>query len=136
MRLILGAAFGQASPVPTDWPTLYFDAHLEAGAKLPISAETEERAIYVLKGQLSIAGIDCPEHQMLVLKSGYDATVTANTACRFMVLGGATMDGPRYIWWNFVASSKERIEDAKEQWRARRFPVVAGDSNEFVPLPK
>lgn len=136
VRVLLGEAFGETSPVPLDWPTIYLDVRLDVGSSVPLPTEIEERAVYVLSGQLSIAGTDCPAHQMLVLKPGYAATATATTPCRFMVLGGAVLDGPRYIWWNFVASSRERIEHAKEQWQERRFPIVTGDTEEFVPLPE
>lgn len=136
VRVILGEAFGATSPVPLDWPTIYLDVRLDVGSSVPLPTEIEERAVYVLSGELSIAGTDCPAHQMLVLRPGYAATATAKTPCRFMVLGGAVMDGPRYIWWNFVASSRERIEHAKEKWRERRFPLVTGDTKDFVPLPE
>lgn len=136
LRVILGEAYGARSPVPLDWSTLYLDVNLEAGAKLPLSAETEERAIYVLRGDVTVAGVAAPEHHMLVLKPGADVTIAARTATHLMVLGGAVMDGPRFIWWNFVASSRERIEEAKERWRQRSFPELASDPDEFTPLPE
>ena len=135
VRVILGESFGERSPVATPWPTLYLDVRLDAGAKLPIEAETEERALYGIAGEVRIEGVEYPSQRMLVLKPGFTATIEAVTPARFMVLGGAVMDGPRHIWWNFVASSKERIEEAKEKWRAREFPEVPGDADEFVPLP-
>ncbi|MEM7262374.1 MAG: pirin family protein [Planctomycetota bacterium] len=136
VRVILGEAYGARSPVSLDWSTTYLDVKLEAGAKLPLSAETEERAVYVLRGDAMVAGLDTPEHHMLVLKPGHDVTISARTTTHLMVLGGAAMDGPRFIWWNFVASSRERIEEAKERWRHREFPELASDPDEFTPLPK
>ena len=136
VRVILGEAYGLRSPVELDWSTVYVDVELEAGAKLPITAEYEERAIYVIDGSLAVEGVDYSTQRMLVLKPGHDMTLTARTHCRFMILGGAVMDGPRYIYWNFVASSRERIEEAKERWREQRFPEVPGDDEEFTPLPE
>ncbi len=135
-RIILGEAYGAKSPVKVPWPTLYVDAQLEPGAKLPISPETEERAIYLLSGEVMIEGVEYAPKRMLVLKPGFTATIEARTVAHFLVLGGAVMDGPRHIWWNFVSSSRDRIEEAKEKWRAREFPEVPGDRLEFTPLPE
>lgn len=134
-RLILGEFMGVRSPVVTQWPALYIDVCMKPGAKLGIPATTEERAIYTLVGDIEIGGVRFPPQQMLVLRPGDDVTVVAHSDVRLMVLGGAVMDGPRYIFWNFVASSKERLAQAKEDWRNHRFPIVPSDADEFVPLP-
>lgn len=135
VRLLLGEAYGMRSPVRTDWETLYLDVHLEPGRSLPVPLETEERAIYVLQGTIEAEGRAYEPQQMLVLRPHREVTIKALTEVRMMVLGGAAMDGPRHIWWNFVSSSKERLEQAKADWKARKFPTVPGDEEEFIPLP-
>lgn len=134
-RLILGEFLGVRSPVATQWPALYVDVRMKPGAKLGVPATTEERAIYTLAGQVEIGGVRFPSQRMLVLRPGDEVTVVAHDEVRLMILGGAVMDGPRYIYWNFVSSSKERLLQAKEDWRNRRFPIIPSDANEFVPLP-
>lgn len=134
-RVILGEFEGLTSPVASQWPVLYLDVTLEAGAILPLSKETEERALYLVEGVVEVAGTAYDAGQMLVLRPGHEVTVKAQVPSRLMVLGGATMDGPRFVYWNFVASSRERMEEAKEDWRQGRFPKVPGDEKEFIPLP-
>jgi redox-sensitive bicupin YhaK (pirin superfamily) len=134
VRVLMGSAYGLASPVRQDWGSLYVDIALEAGAKLPIDAETEERAIYVVSGEIDLAGDRFGVGSMLILRPGDALMVMAMTAARFVLVGGATLDGERHIWWNFVSSSKERIEQAKEDWKMGRFKTVPGDP-EFIPLP-
>ncbi len=135
-RVILGSFSGLKSPVETEWDTLYVDVALEDGAKLSIPKTTEERALYVLDGQIEIGGVRYEPQQMMVLRPGDDVVVEAKSFVRMMLLGGATMDGPRHIWWNFVASSKERLEQAKQDWKDGKFAKVPGDDEEFIPLPE
>jgi redox-sensitive bicupin YhaK (pirin superfamily) len=135
VRILMGSAYGRTSPVRTDWETLYLDAALEVGARFPVDAETEERAVYVISGEIDIAGDRFGVGALLLLRPGDAITITALTACRLVVVGGATMDGPRHIWWNFVSSSQERIDQAKEDWKTGRFKMVDGD-DEFIPLPE
>lgn len=139
-RLIAGSAFGVASPLKTASDTLYADVTLAPGACAPISANTEERALYTIQGQIEVAGDTFGPGQLLVLRPGDDIVVRAlpvrsGDHARFMLFGGAPMDGPRYIWWNFVSSRAERIEQAKEEWARGRFETVPGDEEEFIPLP-
>lgn len=134
-RLIMGEFLGVRSPVVTQWPALYVDVSMEPGAKLGIPATTEERAIYTLVGHIEIGGVRFPPQQMLILRPGDDITVVAQDDVRLMILGGAVMDGPRYIYWNFVSSSRDRLVQAKEDWKNRRFPIIPSDAKEFVPLP-
>jgi redox-sensitive bicupin YhaK (pirin superfamily) len=134
IRLIAGALYGKRSPVETFSELFYADAALAAGARLELPADHEERAIYVADGQVEVGGALFDAGGLLVFRAGDAITVTAKTAARLMLLGGAAMDGPRHIWWNFVSSSKERIEQAKADWQAGRFDRVPGDP-EFIPLP-
>lgn len=134
-RLILGEYMGLKSKVPTQWDTLYIDLHVEGGQKLAVPKMTEERAIYVLTGTIEIGGVTYEPEQMMVLRPGEDVTILAHTNAHLMILGGAVMDGPRYIFWNFVASSRDRLEQAKLDWKEGRFPLVPGDEKEFIPLP-
>ncbi|TDH62692.1 pirin family protein [Dankookia rubra] len=134
-RLIAGRAFGTASPLETASETLYADVQLAAGARLPVDAGYDERAIYILSGRIEIAGDAFEPGQLLVLRPGDAITVAATADARFMLFGGAPMEGPRYIWWNFVSSRRERIEAAKEEWAKGRFDTVPGDEAEFIPLP-
>lgn len=136
VRVIAGSMYGKASPVKTYWEMFYGDARLDAGATLPLDAAYEERALYLVSGEVEIAGDAFTPGRLLVLRPGDALTVRANTPARFMALGGAAMDGPRHMWWNFVSSRKDRIEQAKEDWEAGRFGVVPGDEKEFIPLPE
>ena len=135
VRLIAGSLFGATSPVPTASETLYADIAMQPGARLPIDAAAEERALYLVDGTIEIAGDRHEAGRLLVLRPKDVLTVTAVTPCRLMLLGGAPMDGPRHIWWNFVSSRKERIEQAKADWKAGRFTAVPGDT-EYIPLPE
>ncbi len=135
VRLIVGSLYGERSPVKAFTEMFYADAVLQAGARLPLPAEHEERGIYVVSGKIRIAGDTFGAGQLLVFRPGDEITVEAAESSRFMLLGGEPMDGPRHIWWNFVSSSKERIEQAKADWSAKRFEDVPGES-EFIPLPE
>ena len=134
VRMLLGSLFGVRSAVRTFSETLYADVTLEIGAVLPVPAEHEERALYLVGGTVEIAGEAFAPGRLLVLRPAAEITVTALSAARLMLLGGTSMDGPRHIWWNFVSSSAERIEQAKADWQGGRFPIVPGES-EFIPLP-
>jgi redox-sensitive bicupin YhaK (pirin superfamily) len=135
-RLIAGRAFGAASPLATSSETLYADVQLDAGARIPIDAGYDERAIYTIGGTIDVAGDLFEPGNLLVLRPGDPVTVAAISDARFMLFGGAPMEGPRYIWWNFVSSRLERIEAAKEEWANGRFDTVPGDEAEFIPLPE
>jgi len=130
----LAAAYGETSPVSFPWAALYAEAVLAPGAVLPLDADYEERAIYVVSGEIDIAGDSFGPGRLLIFKPGDRISVLALSNARLMLVGGDPMDGPRHIWWNFVASSKERIDDAKEAWRSGRFDAVPGD-DELIPLP-
>jgi hypothetical protein len=135
VRVVAGRFLGMTSPVVTGWETLMADVTLAPGASLPLDAETEERAVYIVSGEVEISADRFEAGRLLVFKPGDRITVTATTPTRIAVVGGAAMDGPRHIWWNFVSSRKERIEQAKADWKAGRFEAVPGES-EFIPLPE
>jgi redox-sensitive bicupin YhaK (pirin superfamily) len=135
LAVIAGNAFGLSSPVVTLWPTLYVDARMRSGASLEVPDDHEERAVYVAQGGLDVEGTSLLEGQMAVLTAGGRPQLHATSDARVMLLGGARFPTPRFIWWNFVASSHERIEKAKERWLKQEFPKVPGES-EFIPLPK
>jgi redox-sensitive bicupin YhaK (pirin superfamily) len=135
IRVVAGSLFGVRSPVETLWDTIFAEAQLTAGASLPLDAAHEERAVYVVSGEIDVQGDRFAAGRLLVFRPGDRITVTATTDARIVILGGAAMDGPRYIWWNFVSSRKDRIEQAKADWKAARFDMVPGDS-EFIPLPE
>lgn len=135
LRIIAGSAYGQTSPVRVSSPLYYVEANLEAGTRLLLPDEQPERAAYVVSGAVSVDGKTYPEGVMVVFREGSAAGVQALEPSRVLLLGGAPLDGERHIWWNFVSSSKERIERAKDDWRNGRFGKVPGDETEFIPLP-
>jgi redox-sensitive bicupin YhaK (pirin superfamily) len=135
-RVVIGGFSGLKSPVRTASDTLYADISLAAGASVLIPAEAEERAIYVLDGEVDISGDRFPSDRLLVFRPGDEIVVSSERGAHFMLFGGASLGSPRHIWWNFVSSSKERIEQAKEEWRTGRFDIVPGDAEEFIPLPE
>jgi redox-sensitive bicupin YhaK (pirin superfamily) len=134
-RVVIGAFAGLRSPVVTASDTLYADLSLAPGASLKIPAYAEERAIYTLEGEVSISGDRFPAERLLVFRPGDEIVVSSEGGAHFMLFGGASLGSKRYIWWNFVSSSKERIEQAKEEWKTGRFDIVPGDEEEFIPLP-
>ena len=135
-RVVIGALHSFVSPVKTASETLYADLTLAPGARLQIPADAEERAIYVLSGDVNIAGDRFPADRLLVFRPGDEIIISSEAGAHFMLFGGDSLGSKRYIWWNFVSSSKERIEQAKEEWRTGRFDIVPGDEEEFVPLPE
>jgi redox-sensitive bicupin YhaK (pirin superfamily) len=134
-RVIAGSAFGMAAPVGMLSPWFYVEVGLAAGASAPLDADHEERAIYLINGEVEIAGDRFQGPRMLIFRPGDRIAVRAASDARMMFLGGAALEGPRYIWWNFVSSRRERIEEAKEDWKTGRFAPVPQES-EFIPLPE
>jgi redox-sensitive bicupin YhaK (pirin superfamily) len=134
-RVVLGEMFGQRAPVVTTSETVFADVVLDTGARLPVDTAHEERAIYVVEGEIDIAGDHFGAGQLLVLRPGDALSLTAMTKAHVVIVGGAAMDGPRHIWWNFVSSRKERIEAARDDWKAGHFDKVPGDEIEFIPAP-
>jgi len=134
MRLIAGAAYGREAPTSVYSPMFYLAATLESGATVELPGEYAERAVYVVEGAVEIAGEPYGVGSMILYEAGSPAALQAVTHARVMLLGGAPLDAPRHIWWNFVSSSLERIERARLDWREERFAAVPGDG-ERMPLP-
>ncbi|MCS6946626.1 MAG: pirin family protein [Steroidobacteraceae bacterium] len=137
VRLLVGRAWGLCSPVRTFANTLYADLELAPGAALPLEGDAEELALYVVAGRPQVDRHEAAPGQLLLLPNRQVFTLRnpGTTPVRGVVIGGERLDGPRYIWWNFVSSRRERIEQAKADWAAGRFPPVPGDSEDFIPLP-
>ena len=133
-RVIAGSAFGRTSPVKTTSEWFYTELVLDQGATAPLDPDYEDRAIYVVDGEVDISGDTFEGPRLLIFRPGDRITIRAIRPTRVMLLGGATMEGPRHIWWNFVSSSRERIEQAKEDWRLGRFAEVPGEVDR-IPLP-
>jgi redox-sensitive bicupin YhaK (pirin superfamily) len=136
VRLAVGTLYGAKAPVPTFSEMFFADVALEAGGVLPVDATHEERGAYLAEGTVEIAGDVFEAGRLIVFRPGDAHIIKARTPARFLLLGGEPMDGPRHIWWNFVSSSKERIEEAKNDWRNGRFDKVFGDEKDFIPMPE
>lgn len=135
VRILIGAAYGLQSPVKTFAQTLYVEASLQAGDSLTLPDGVDERALYVAGGKLKARDSVIEQHSMAVLHSGQTVTVDAVEDTRLAIIGGERL-GQRHIWWNFVSSRKQRIEQAKSDWTSGVFPRVPGDSVVFIPLPE
>jgi redox-sensitive bicupin YhaK (pirin superfamily) len=135
-RVVAGSVYGATSPVKTHSDLFYADVQMLAGAALPLPVEHEERGVYVAEGEIEVAGQSFAAGRLLVFRPGDAITLRAKSESRIMLLGGEPMDGPRHIWWNFVSSSKDRIEAAKNDWKHARFGIVPGDEQDFIPLPE
>jgi hypothetical protein len=135
VNLIAGSLYGKTSPVKTLSEMFYAAAVLETGARLELPADYEERAIYIAEGAVEIDGIAFSAGELLVFRPGSEIVFRAFKPSRVLLLGGAPMDGPRYIFWNFVSSSRERLEVAKADWKEGRFALVPRET-EFIPLPE
>lgn len=133
VRVVIGTAYGVSSPVSTESDTLYVEANLEPGAALALP-DAEELGVYAVDGNITINGEPVVAGVLAVLKSKSTATVEAASAATIMLCGGASLEGDRVVWWNFVSSSRERLEQAKRDWRNKRFPEVPGETD-FIPLP-
>ncbi|HEY0800369.1 MAG TPA: pirin family protein [Steroidobacteraceae bacterium] len=134
VSVVAGEAFGLRSPVATLWPTLYVHAKFTQGTTLEMPSEHDERAVYVVQGELAVGDTKINEGQLAVFEPGSKPTLLASGETRAMLLGGKRFATPRYIWWNFVASSQERISQAKVRWSNHQFAPVPGET-EFIPLP-
>jgi len=136
VRVVIGSLFGRTSPVAFPHASFYAEAVLAPGATLPLDPDYDERAVFVASGEIDIAGETFSGGRLLVFRPGDLISILALSQTRLVLLGGEPMDGPRHIWWNFVSSSKDRIDAAKADWKAKRFAPVPGDADEFIPLPE
>jgi redox-sensitive bicupin YhaK (pirin superfamily) len=134
-RVLIGSAFGLTSPVATFSETLYLDIRLDAGCELVLDKLPEEAAVYAVSGELQIDGVTLEPATMAYLEPGSGARITSAAGVQFVVIGGAPLDGHRFIFWNFVSSSKERLAKAADDWEQQRYAMVPGET-EFIPLPR
>ena len=135
-RVVMGSLWGATSPVTCHSETIYADLALEPRGSIPIDPAADERAVYLAEGDASLDGQMLEPHVLYVLRPGTSATLRSGGGAHVMVCGGAPLDGPRHVWWNFVSSSRDRIRQAREDWSAGRFPLVPNDSLEHIPLPE
>jgi len=135
-RVIMGSLWGATAPTTTYAGTVYADIALDPESKLPIDACVEERAVYLAMGEASLDGMPLAPQTLYVLAPGHAATLRSAKGGRVMLCGGDAFATPRHVWWNFVSSSRDRINQAKEDWKAGRFPKVPGDEHEFIPIPE
>ena len=134
--MLAGSAYGERSPVKVFAPMFLLEVSLEAGAELALPQEHAERGVHVVEGAVRWGGLDIGASEMAVQAGPSAPSLQAIEASRLMLFGGAPLDGERHLWWNFVASTRERIEQAKADWRGQRFDKVPGDEVEFIPLPE
>ncbi len=134
-RVIMGGLWGQTAPTTCHAETIYADILLSAGGAIPIDAEADERAVMLVDGDGAIDGVPLEKYLLYVIAPGAKVSLSSQAGGRAMLLGGEAFPTERHVWWNFVSSSKERIEQAKADWQEGRFPVVPGDSDEYIPLP-
>ena len=135
-RVLMGNLWGATAATTCHAPTIYADILLDAGASVPIDAEADERAVLVTEGAASLDGAPLDLFTLTIIAPGHAATMTASAPSRAMLLGGGAFTTPRHVFWNFVSSSRDRINAAKHDWKAGRFPTVPGDDAEFIPLPE
>ena len=135
-RVLMGTLWGATAGTPCHSPTIYADIELEAGGSIPIDAEADERGVMVIGGEASLDGDPLEPYALYVLKPGHIARLASAAGGRVMLLGGGAFSTRRHVFWNFVSSSRERINQAKEDWQAMRFDLIPGDDEEYIPLPE
>ena len=134
--VLMGTLWGATAATPCHSPTIYADIELGAGASMPVDAEADERAVMLIGGEAALDGRDLALFALIILRPGHEARLSSASGGRVMLLGGGAFSTRRHVFWNFVSSSRERINQAKEDWQAMRFPLVPGDDQEFIPFPK
>jgi len=134
-RVLMGTLWGATAATPQHSPTIYADIELGAGGSIPIEAEADERAVMVVGGNAELDGAGLDSFTLYVLKPGHPARLSSAAGGKVMLMGGGAFSTPRHVFWNFVSSSRDRINQAKEDWKAQRFPLIPGDDQEFIPLP-
>jgi redox-sensitive bicupin YhaK (pirin superfamily) len=135
-RVLMGTLWGATAATRCDSPTIYADILLGAAGAIPIEADADERAVMLVGGEAELDGQKLEEFALYVLRPGHEARLASTTGGRVMLLGGQSFATRRYVFWNFVSSSRDRINQAKEDWKAQRFGPIPGDDQEFIPLPE
>ena len=135
-RVLMGTLWGATAATPQHSPTIYADIELAAGGSLPIEDGVDERAVMLVGGEADLDGQRLGPFTLYVLKPGHAARLSSASGGRAMLLGGQAFTSPRYVFWNFVSSSRDRINHAKDEWKAQRFPLIPGDDQEYIPLPE
>ena len=135
-QVIMGTLWGRTAPTTQHSQTIYAEIMLQAGGAIPVDASADERAVMLVGGDGRVGGVELEPHSLAVLAPGAALTLTSREGGRVMLLGGEAFTTRRHVWWNFVSSSRERINQAKHDWDEGRFPKVPGDEDEFIPLPK
>ncbi|MGZ3171682.1 MAG: pirin family protein [Croceibacterium sp.] len=135
-QIIMGSLWGQTAPTTTYAGTIYAEILLTGGGAIPIEAEADERAVMLVGGEATLDGVPLKLYELNILQPGEEMTLRSGLGGRAMLLGGEAFSTRRYVWWNFVSSDRERIEQAKADWREGRFAKVPGDDEEFIPLPE
>jgi redox-sensitive bicupin YhaK (pirin superfamily) len=134
-RVIMGRLWGQEAPTTTYAGTIYADIRLRPGAQVPVDADADERGLYLAEGEATLEGVPLAPQKLYVLRPGIAATLRSAAGGRVMLCGGDAFASPRHVWWNFVSSRRDRIEQARDDWNAGRFPLIPGDSEEWIPIP-
>ena len=134
-RVLMGTLWGATARTPCHSPTIYADIELVSGGSIPIDAEADERAVMLVAGEAELDGEKLDPFTLYVLRPGHEARLASTTGSRAMLMGGGAFSTRRYVFWNFVSSSRDRINQAKEDWKALRFPLIPGDDKEYIPLP-
>jgi redox-sensitive bicupin YhaK (pirin superfamily) len=135
-RVLMGTLWGATAATPQHSPTIYADIELGAGAAIPVEAGTDERAVMLVGGEGELDGDPLQPFALYILRPGHEARLSSATGGKLMLLGGQAFTTRRYVFWNFVSSSRERINHAKEEWKAQRFPLIPGDDQEYIPIPE
>jgi hypothetical protein len=132
----MGTLWGATAPTPQHSPTIYADIVLDAGGSIPVDAEVDERAAMLVGGEAELDGQPLEMFALYVLRPGHEARLSSAGGGRLMLIGGQAFATQRFVFWNFVSSSRDRINQAKADWKEMRFPLVAGDDQEYIPLPE
>jgi redox-sensitive bicupin YhaK (pirin superfamily) len=135
-RVVMGSLWGASSPVTCHSETIYADIALAGGGAMPVDPGADERGLYLAEGEASLDGLPLDLRTLYVLRPGTAPALRSERGAHVMLCGGAPLDGPRHVWWNFVSSRRERIRQAKEDWRAGRFTLPPDDKDELIPLPE
>jgi hypothetical protein len=135
-RVLMGTLWGATAATPQHSPTIYADIMLDAGGSIPIDSEADERGVMLVGGEAELDGQQLDAFALYILRPGHQPRLTSVSGGRLMLMGGQAFSTRRYVFWNFVSSSRDRINQAKEDWKALRFDLIPGDDQEYIPLPE